>query len=114
MVRTASVWIRIKGEFVKRLYSGTSKQNLKEERPHMSKKAAHHRTAAEHHEHAARHHREAAKHHDSGNHEKAAHHAVLPRDTTNTPPTTLPKLPKPTLNTMEVAQLRLRPSHEAC
>ena len=37
-----------------------------------------------------------------------------PRDTTNTPPTTLPKLPKPTLNTMEVAQLRLRPSHEAC
>jgi hypothetical protein len=49
----------------------------------MSKKAAeHHKKASEHHSHAARHHGEAAKHHESGQHEKAAHHAqsqILPR-----------------------------------
>jgi len=36
-----------------------------------------HRGAALHHEEAARQHREAAKHYDSGQHEKASHHALL-------------------------------------
>jgi hypothetical protein len=35
----------------------------------------HHASAAEHHEHAAHHHREAARHYESGDHEKAGHHA---------------------------------------
>jgi len=35
----------------------------------------HHTTAAEHHENAAHHHREAARHYESGDHEKAGHHA---------------------------------------
>ena len=43
---------------------------------HMSRKAAeHHRKASEHHTQAAHHHGEAAKHHESGQHEKAGHHA---------------------------------------
>src|SRR5262249_6128717 len=45
----------------------------------MSTKAhkggSHHEIAAEHHETAAHHHREAAKHYESGDHEKAGHHA---------------------------------------
>ena len=45
----------------------------------MSAKAhkggTHHELAAEHHETAAHHHREAAKHYESGDHEKAGHHA---------------------------------------
>jgi hypothetical protein len=46
----------------------------------MSKKAAeHHKKASEHHSHAAHHHGEAAKHHESGQHEKAAHHAHTAR-----------------------------------
>ena len=40
----------------------------------------HHESAADHHESAAHHHREAAKHYESGDHEKAGHHAhVAPR-----------------------------------
>ena len=39
--------------------------------------AARDRGAALHHEEAARQHREAAKLHDSGQHEKASHHALL-------------------------------------
>jgi len=37
--------------------------------------AEHHKKAAEHHEQAAHHHRQAAQHHESGNDEKAGHHA---------------------------------------
>ncbi len=46
----------------------------------MSKKAAeHHKKASEHFTHAARHYEEAAKHGEAGNHERAAHHAAIPR-----------------------------------
>jgi hypothetical protein len=43
----------------------------------IKRPAEYHHKAAEHHEHAARHHKDAAKHHESGNHEKAAHDALL-------------------------------------
>src|ERR1019366_3790415 len=44
----------------------------------MSKKAAEsHKKASEHLTHAAHHHTEAAKHHETGQHEKAAHHAMM-------------------------------------
>jgi hypothetical protein len=49
-------------------------------RQSMSKKAAEsHKKASEHLTHAAHHHTEAAKHHETGQHEKAAHHAHIAR-----------------------------------
>ena len=66
----------------------------------MPKKAAeHHKKASEHFTHAAHHDEEAAKHGESGNHERAAHHAAIARGHDLLAPSTLTRQGRLTLRT---------------